>query len=190
MKLYPTTRRFVPFLLATLVLMAALLVIDAPLETDPAPRGIVSFELAGTALEAERILYSWDLAGVRQRVVWSLVLDMPFLVAYSVTLAMACFWAASVFERRQWRGVALTRAVGWGQLVAGGLDLVENLALLSLVSGRTSDAMARLAAWSATIKFGLVEIGLLVIAVGMVARFGLLISTSGDRATTTGSATS
>ena len=51
---------FLSFLALTLVLMLVLLRIDAPLQTDAAPMGIVSYELAGSVDGAQRILDSWD----------------------------------------------------------------------------------------------------------------------------------
>ncbi len=53
-------RLFLTFLLLTLSLFAVFRVLDAPLQTDSAPNGIVSFEMAGTPEKAFQIMVSWE----------------------------------------------------------------------------------------------------------------------------------
>lgn len=50
-------------LLSAAVMLAALVLINLPLQTDSAPQGIVSFQLAVTADQAHDILNSWHSAG-------------------------------------------------------------------------------------------------------------------------------
>ena len=50
-------------------------------------------------------------------------------------------------------------ALAWGQLAAGGLDALENLALLRVVGGAASEGWPALAAACAGPKFALVGAG-------------------------------
>ena len=51
---------FVVLLITTIIIMAGLQVLDAYLQTDAAPRGILSFEFVGSMTNAKAILASWD----------------------------------------------------------------------------------------------------------------------------------
>jgi len=120
--------------------------------------GIIPFELAGTPESAERIMQRWDEAG-QAAARWSLILDYPFLVAYSSLQALACNAASDAMRRRRWDVLAAAGApVAWGQLAAGGFDAIENAALLAILAGgsRRLPAVARACA---TAKFSLLTAG-------------------------------
>jgi hypothetical protein len=158
-------RAWVAATLVTLVVGAWLALIAAPLATPAAPQGIVSFELAGNAESAGRMLASWD-EGQRIRAGITLGADYLFLLAYPLSLALAC---GLVAERL---GGALTRAgalLAWGQLVAAPLDGVENAALVQVLLGATGDAWPALARACALPKFALVALGLAYVALGGAA---------------------
>ena len=151
------------------VCLLALAALDAPLRTPAAPRGIVSFELAGDAARAQRILESGGADG-RARAARILALDFVFLAAYAPGLALLC---AAASDRERARGTRLATAaavLAWGQLAAGGLDAVENLALLRILGGGTSAAWSVLAAACAWPKFGLVAAGLAICGAAWLRR--------------------
>ncbi len=142
-------RALVGFLLATLATATLLLWVDQPLRTAAAPHGILSFEFAGEAFTASAILSSWD-AAARRSAELSLGLDALFPLLYATTLGLA-LWL---------RGAPrLARA----QAIAGGLDLVENAALLAILQGDPQDGLPQLAFACATGKMFLLAWGLLAL---------------------------
>jgi hypothetical protein len=157
-------RLFVALLVLTLGVAGALRSLDDALRTADAPNGIVSFELAGSAERAGRILASWN-EDARVRAAFGLGLDFLFLVLYSTTIAWACLWAA-----KQLRGAGPLAALGvplaWGQWCAALLDAVENVALWALLVGPVTAPWPRLAQVCAIPKFALVFAGLLYAAIG------------------------
>ena len=96
---------FFTFLFLTLVLFAVFRVLDQPLQTDAAPNGIVSFELAGNTLTARAITDSWKqlsllLSATRQPnpdivnvayvfAAFGLGLDYLFMPIYALALGLA-----------------------------------------------------------------------------------------------------
>jgi hypothetical protein len=157
----PRARRRALWALATLagLCMLALAALDAELRTPEAPRGIVSFELAGTAARAQRILESWGAEG-RARAVRSFALDFVFLAAYAPGLALLC---AAASDRQRALGSPLADAgalLAWGQLAAGGFDALENLALLRTLGAGAPAGWPAFAAACAWAKFALVAAGL------------------------------
>jgi hypothetical protein len=168
----PAGRRrtlFAPLVVLTLGMTAVMAVVDRPLRTSAAPRGIVSFELAGDAATSARIIDSWD-ERARRYAAFGLGLDFLFLCAYSTSIACACLWAGGVFGAR---GLALAGAgppLAWGQWLAALLDAEENSALAVLLLAGVRDPWPRVAWVCASLKFLLVAAGLLYAAAGLLAR--------------------
>jgi hypothetical protein len=165
--LAPITRRRLWFgtLILTFVLTVVLSGLDGPLRERG--YGIVAFELAGTAREAQAIVAAW--AG-EPRVYAGLVLGLDYLYmpAYSTTIACFCSWASRQ-RRETWRtaGVWLV----WAQWAAAAFDALENVGCIEVLFGSTSRLWPPLTAICATMKFSLVALGLLYSIVGMfVAR--------------------
>lgn len=159
-------------LLLTFALTTFLAVLGAPLRSPEAPRGIVSFELAGSAQAAQAILDSWS-PGVREIAMLHLGLDYLYLVAYPALLALAC---ARVARRLEGRAPGWSRAgalLSWAVLAAGPLDAVENAALIQVLASGADDASAGLARACALPKFGLVFAALAYSLLGL-ARSALL----------------
>jgi hypothetical protein len=157
-------RAFVAMTALTFVLMAVMAALDAPLKTDDAPLGIVSFELAGTLPKARAILASWEGRGEIYAAL-GLGLDYVFLLAYSLSIALGCTLLAS---RQEGRRAGLARAgfiLAWAQLGAAALDAVENYALIRLLLGSADGGWAALAWGCAVPKFGAVLLGLLYLIV-------------------------
>jgi len=145
--------------LASLVVMAFLVVLGDPLMTEQAPRGIVSFEFAGDAATAHAMMESWGERG-RLYAALSLGLDFLFLLLYAAAIALACVRVAS---RLAAPGTWAERAgwiLAWAQPVAAGLDAVENVALIQLLLGSSTPLWAPLAWICAAVKFALVGLGL------------------------------
>ena len=82
--------RALALLAALLVLLSiALSAVGAALFTEAAPQGIVSYEFAGCAAGAERILGSWS-AAAREHAMLSLGLDYLYLLVYPAFISLAC----------------------------------------------------------------------------------------------------
>jgi hypothetical protein len=174
----PSTSRkplFWAFLAGTLILFAVFRVLDAPLRTPAAPSGIVSFELAGTPSQAQAIIDSWlvvgePLPGMASRAysfaVFGLGIDYLFMPLYATALALGIVLAAG--RHPGWFS-ALGAWLGWGAYAAALFDAVENYALVRmLVLNEFWTPYPEVAAFCATVKFGLLLLGLGYALVGWI----------------------
>ena len=151
--------------IASIILMMKLRQLDSVLKSPDTPLGIVGYEFAWTRERAESMLRAWRGLGVLESARESLLVDFVFLLAYPISLGLGCRLlarrSAGMFDHV---GVTLSYAV----LVCMPLDAVENLALLRMLESGASDSMARVAAVSATIKFGLVLVAIVYLIVGLL----------------------
>lgn len=155
----------------TIGLMIIMSLVGAPLTTASAPRGIVSFEFAGSLESAAMIVRSWDEA-VRILAAFSIGLDFLFLVLYSTTIGLACLWSGGILAERKWSLAALGEPLAWGQWFAALLDIVENIALMVMLvtfvqAGYIHELVPRITQIVAGIKFTLVFLGLTYTFLGM-----------------------
>lgn len=164
--LSPTNQKRALWLLLPLtwLVMFALQRIGEPLRTPAAQNGIVSFELAGTLANAQAMMQSWQ-PGQLFDAGLSLGLDYLFMPLYAGSIALCCILLAQGTGRLFQRSGFL---LAWGQLVAGGLDAVENYALIQLLLGEQAEFWPALAKYCAIPKFAIVALGLLfVLLVGL-----------------------
>jgi hypothetical protein len=165
-------RAFFLMALLAIIVMANLQIVGAPLQTDAAPSGIISFELAGDQPTAQAILGSWD-AQARVYAGLSLGADYLFMLAYAEAIGLACVLVARWLVLRSpalaWLGVALA----WAQWGAAGLDALENYALIRLLLGSEQAYWPVMAKWCAIPKFALVAAGLLYAVLGALAALAL-----------------
>ncbi|OZG74269.1 hypothetical protein BTA51_04435 [Hahella sp. CCB-MM4] len=133
---------------ATVMLGMTLFWIDQFLITPDAPVGIVSFELAKHIPQTQNILESWGSEG-RHWAAWSLVLDFPFLLAYS-----ALFTLLTLKSRSDLRQLFTV-----GFVIAGFCDVVENLALTGILAGYVYPQLTAAAYYFASLKFLLLFTG-------------------------------
>ena len=166
---------FFAFLVGTLILFAIFRVLDAPLQTPAAPKGIVSFELAGTSEKAFQILVSWKPVvqsgppmviqpSGKLFAAFGLGIDYLFMPVYATALTLGILLAAS---RHEGWFAAIGAWLGWGAYAAAIFDAVENYALARmLLMNQIWLPYPQMAAISATIKFGLLALGLIYALVG------------------------
>lgn len=165
-------------LLALGILLAAstlaLGVAGAPLVNEIAPQGIISYEFAGTADRAGRMLESWS-ARTRELAMLNLGLDYLYLFVYPAFLSLGCVRTARRLGASRRAGTAalakLGSALSWPVLLSGGLDAVENFGLIQQLAHAPSDSWAGLAWWCAATKFALVAAGFAYL--GVAGLFGL-----------------
>jgi hypothetical protein len=160
-------RAFVVSTVLAIVVMVILQVLGRPLITEAAPAGIVSFELAGNILAAERMLESWGDAG-RVYAGLSLGLDYLFLVAYPVAIGLGCVLVAHSLSQRSRLLSMMGIILAWGQFGAALLDGLENYALIRVLLGSQHKLWPLLAQWWALLKFFIVALGLAYVLFGAV----------------------
>ncbi len=154
-------RWFVPLLVATLLLTFLFRFIGPDKPT------IVDFELAGSVPNAQGIINAWNETD-RIRAGFSLGIDYLYMPVYSTTIALACVLAAGVLKSQAWRSIGMLLA--WGLWVAALSDAIENVALFTELLGNNVAPWPSIAQICATIKFGLILMGLLYVVVGIVLR--------------------
>jgi hypothetical protein len=148
---------FFIFLAGTLLIMAVFrFVLDPPLQTEAAPQGIVSFELAGTQAKADEIIASWD-ASAQLYAAFGLGFDFLFMPVYATAIALGVLLAAG---RHPGKFTSIGAWVGWGAFVAALFDSAENICLFNLLLGNNGTNFAGMAAFYATLKFGLILLGI------------------------------
>lgn len=158
------------FILSTLLavfVMVILQVLGRPLNTEAAPAGIVSFELAGSILAAERMLESWGDAG-RVYAGLSLGVDYFFLVTYAVAIGLGCVLVARSLACRSRFLSVVGILLAWAQFGAALLDGLENYALIRVLLGSQHKLWSLLAQWWALLKFFLVALGFVYVIFGAV----------------------
>lgn len=171
---------FFTFLGLSLVFYVVFGILDAPLRTEAAPNGIVSFELAGSPQAARAITDSWkqlslQLSATADRpdpsivntpyvfAAFGLGLDYLFMPVYALALAFATLLAAQ--KHTGWMQL-LAVAAGYGGLFAALFDAVENYALLRVLLGAVESNFPAIASFCAIVKFGLIGFGILVALAG------------------------
>ncbi len=130
--------------------------LNPPLVTAAAPSGIVSFELAGSPESAFALLASWDDAALLYTV-FGLGFDFLFMPVYATALSAGILLAAG---RRRGAWSAAGNALGWGAFAATGFDAAGNIALFSILLNGADSTAPQVAFWCASIKFGLILLGL------------------------------
>ena len=174
---------FFAFLAGTLILFAVFRVLDTPLRTSAAPAGIVSFELAGTPFQAQAIIDSWNemaylvssvpgepVPGLVGRAyafaAFGLGIDYLFMPVYATALALGILLAAGRHGGWFWTFGAW---LGWGAYLAALFDAVENYALARmLLVNQVWSPYPEIAAFSASVKFFLLSLGLVYALMGWI----------------------
>jgi len=156
----------------TFVMSAILLVVmhalDAPLKSQVAPRGIVSFELAGNYENSRQILNSWN-AEARVYAALSLGLDYLFLIVYALFISLSCVQVATAMKADYSIIGGIAVLLAWAQFFAAASDAIENWALIHLLLNPSGRWMPGLARWCAMMKFSIVTAGLIFIFGGLIA---------------------
>lgn len=140
------------------------ILLDPPLKTGVST-GIVSFELARTPEAAAAMVDRWD-SRARLFAAFGLGFDFLFMPLYATALSAGLLLAANRLKGN-WR--ALANLLGWGVYLAIVFDAVENIALFSILLGSLG-ANSQIAFWCASIKFGLLLLGLGYALAGMLVK--------------------
>ena len=139
---------------------------------------IVAFEVAGSGARAEQILSEavgvlsvdevdrQDLratveAAVRRSLWW----DFGFIIGYSLLIFFLAPTLGQLLAGSTW--TRLGRAIGWGGLLAGGLDVIENVSLFQVLQDTSLDTWAFVAAAVSWGKWLLVAVALAFGLIGL-----------------------
>lgn len=163
-------RRLIFWLLIAVVglILFTLTTVGAPLLTEAAPAGIISYEFAGDITSAQRILDSWD-AGARQRAAFIQGLDFLFIPVYVTIIGLGCGMAADTVLRKSWPLPSLGALLAWAVLFAGLLDILENIALVLMLFDKVANPWPQIAFWCAAPKFVLIILGICYILYAALA---------------------
>lgn len=134
----------------------------ATLINEHSTKGILDLEFARTAANADRFITFWDPADVRLNI----YLDFLFIIAY------CWFFIAAIEKIGNRMGVRWTRTVRSfrsAAIIAGLLDVAENISMLGYLGGVGRDPSLTAAYWFATFKFMTIIVVLLFIIIAYVA---------------------
>ncbi len=140
--------------------------LDRLLKTPVSPIGIVDLQLVRTAVEVEGIVSEWRQRDVLEAARDSLYIDFPFLVFYSLNLAISVVLVAGTAQPLQ----HFARAGLYCAFGAGLLDALENGAQLAMLAWGARDLLAVLSWATAMIKFLCIGIVIVYLAAGLSSR--------------------
>ena len=161
-------RAFLVLFALTLAVMVSLNALGRPLNTEVAPLGIVSFELAGELSLAQSMVESWGQTG-QVYAGLNLGLDYLFMVAYSSCISLGCVLVARSLSPRVASLPSVGLILAWAQFGAALLDAVENYALTQVLLGSQQASWPAVARWCAIPKFLIVAAGLVYVGIGAVS---------------------
>jgi hypothetical protein len=142
--------------------------IDSRLVENPPHKGIVAFELAGTAEVAQKMIDAWgpELSRLMEK---SIKIDFLFIPAY----ALLFFSATMLFSLVVGGSVGVwIKRIAFLPFVSAVCDVVENIfMILALRSAGSIPAIYPvIAKWCATVKFGLLLLVVVAWVVAIVVR--------------------
>ena len=149
------------------------------LQTESAPAGIVSLQLAWTGHRARRIVASWNDQRMLRTAELSVLLDVPFILLYSSALAAGgvlgarAAGAGGVLSTYDAATIAALLAFSAG--TAALLDLIENLGLWMLLRGPfaawlvPATSLVSLVKWIIVVLVGVAALTLAVAGVAGMA---------------------
>lgn len=164
-------RVFVAVSVLTIIVMGSLQALGRPLQTQVAPFGIISYELAGDLSVAREMISSWGVQGQASAGL-NLGLDFLFIPLYAGAISLGCVLVSRGLGGSSQLGSGLGFLLAWAMVFAGVLDVVENFGLIRVLLGSEREVWPLLARWSAILKFTLVGAGIgYVILGGLVSLY-------------------
>ena len=155
----------------TLIMMIVMAKTGATLKTPATPKGILDLEFAYSQTKVATVMTAWADNGsinnvrVAKENTW---FDFIFIFFYSLLLSRVCNMIA-ISSQGLWSGTG--RLLAKAALIAGLLDVLENIGMLITLGGHRSGIYAAFTAFSSILKWGIVIITLLYILIA-----GLVIS--------------
>jgi hypothetical protein len=129
-------------------------------------RPLMALEMEPTA--KEQLFRSWD-EDTREQLRSALRWDFLFILIYPAAGVLACFIAGRFLAAAQILSFRISLVIILLQLAAGLFDVIENLILLKVIDGLTSDFWLGIARISTVGKFGLIALGFVHAVFGLLA---------------------
>jgi hypothetical protein len=157
--------RIILFLLAATLGLFLLLRVQGNLETPASPAGILSMEFATQPHRVTEIKNAWDAGGMTGRARTNIWIDFLFIPFYAMLFYTLC---GSISVRMQGFPAKLGIFMAFGALVAGLLDVLENIFMLIALQGHYGGFSAMATSLLAGAKFLLLALAALyVIPLGL-----------------------
>jgi len=152
----------------SLGLMATLTYLDQPLKRCMSPEGMISYEKAWYPKTADDIIKDWQSAGLIPRAELQIYIDLPFLIAYPISIGLTCWFLAELLRDQGYRRPAFVgRLLAWGQAVAGVCDAIEDAFLFYMLRNPSATTAMPISTTFTKIKFLLIILGLLYLFVAV-----------------------
>jgi hypothetical protein len=156
------------FLIIAIVLILAVGQLMKQLVAAVEPRPLC-LQFAWSEVRASEILGNWS-AEDKRAVRLNLALDFVFIVIYVTAIALACALAAGALDAARWpggggMGGSFARAI----VIAGLLDVLEDVAQLVMLAGYRTQPWPALASVCASLKFFLAAVAILYALYGGTA---------------------
>jgi hypothetical protein len=152
--------RIILVLLGITLSLFLLLRFQGRLETTASPLGIVSLEFARSTAAVSEIRDAWSDAGMTGRARTNIWIDFLFIPFYAMLFYTLC---GSISVRLKDFAAKAGVFLAFGALVAGLLDLFENILMLLALDGHYNTVTATLTATLAGGKFLLLALALLYV---------------------------
>jgi hypothetical protein len=153
------------FLLGSLVMIYVMAKTGAPLKTTSTPLGILDLEFAYNTAKATSVINAWDPSDNITAAKLNTQLDFLFLFFYSGFLFFTCKRIAGSFHGTVVKAGLL---IAKGAILAGLLDILENIGMLIALNGHISGSIAFCTTFFSVIKWGLALIAVLYVVTGVV----------------------
>lgn len=141
----------------------------ASLKTAPTPHGILDLEFAYDTAKTSVVVNAWAPANGLDNITaakTNTYFDFLFLFFYSIFLFLACKKIAQTIQGPVGKA---GNAIATGALLAGLLDILENLGMLISLGGHISGTIAFLTTFFSVIKWILALIAVLYVLTGLLA---------------------
>ena len=159
-----------PFLIAgTLVMIYIMMKTGAPLTTPATPMGAINLELAYDKPHTDTVLTAWASDPIHNAAETNTLWDFVFLFFYSTFLYMSCKKLSNKFIVHSWKYNA-GRFFARTAIIAGLLDIGENIGMLVSLKGKGGPAVSLITASCSAIKWSLVILVLLYVIIALVSK--------------------
>lgn len=142
----------------------------APMVTCNTPQGIVNLEFAATPAQADSVLTPWRTEHCAGKTVVDVAIANTKLDFVFIAFYVLMFYMTSLILGQSLPGIVgkLGKWLRWSSVVAGLLDIIENLLMFKALRGDITDLGTKYTALCAKTKFILLAICLLYLLVGLV----------------------
>ncbi|HMU11537.1 MAG TPA: hypothetical protein PKC54_16105 [Ferruginibacter sp.] len=162
-------KRLLPlFFVGTILLIVVMAKTGAALKTDATPHGILDLEFAYDITKTSVVVNAWapvngldNIAAAKTNTYF----DFLFLFFYSIFLFLAC---RKITQQVKGPVAKAGNIIATGSLLAGLLDILENLGMLITLGGHVSGPIAFLTTFFSVIKWALAIMAVLYVLTGLL----------------------